>query len=100
MALVRYRPNRKGIRALLGSNEVRADLEHRAEDVAAVAQAAYDAQPPHTGKVEVTVESNPGQSSTRPRARAAVVARHPAALHIEADRRVLGSAVDAAAGYG
>jgi len=35
-------------------------------------------------------------SSDSDRARVAVLARHPAALRIEADRRVLGSAISAA----
>jgi hypothetical protein len=98
MPLVRYRPNRRGLRAMLGAEWVRADLHRRAEAVAAVADAAYRAQPPHSGAVDVEVVSETGDGS-RLRSRAAVIARHPAALHIEADRRVLGSAIDAAAGF-
>lgn len=93
MGLVRYRPNRRGIRDLIGSEGVRADLERRAEAVAEVARSDYEARPPHTGQVEVFVDSSAGA----PRARAAVIARHPAAQHIEADRRPLGAALDAAA---
>lgn len=94
MGLIRYRPHRKGIRALLGSDDIRADLHRRAEAVAEAARAAYDAEPPHEGQVDVTVDSSAGA----PRARAAVIARHPGVVHIEADRRPLGGALDAAAG--
>lgn len=98
MALVRYKPNRRGIRDLLGSTGVALDLLRRAEAVAVAAQAAYDADPPHTGRVEVEVDAHVGKPGRRAyRARAAVIAQHPAALHIEDDRRVLGGAVDAAA---
>lgn len=92
MGLVKYRPNRKGIRALLGSVEVADVLAKRAERVAGVARADYEAQPPHTGQVEVRVVV----SHERVRVRAAVIAQHPAALPIEADRRPLGKAIDAA----
>lgn len=95
MALVRYRPNREGIRDLLGSDEVRRDLEARAERVAAAARTAYAVAPPHSGEVEVVVDSQ-SEPERRFRARAAVIANHPAALHIEADRRPLGGALDAA----
>lgn len=95
MGLVRYRPNRRGLRDLLGSEGVRADLVRRAGQVAAVAQVQYDALPPHTGDVEVVVDSQGGAG--RERARAAVIARHPAALPIEKQRRILGGAIDAAA---
>lgn len=97
MKLERYKPNRKGMRGVLGSEQVRADLHARAEAVAAVAQAEYEAQPPHSGQVNVYVDSQPGTSG-HPRARAAVIAQHPAVLAIEADRRTLGSAMDAAGG--
>jgi len=83
------------MRAILGSPGVLADLMERGAAVAAAAQAQYDARPPHQGEVEVTVEPNLGTPGA-PRARVAVIARHPAALHIEADRRPLGSALDAA----
>ncbi|MEU6204591.1 hypothetical protein ABZ814_13500 [Micromonospora musae] len=98
MGLVRYRPNRKGIRGLLGAGWVRANLHARAELVAAAAEAAYTADPPHSGQVDVVVESESGVG-TRVRSRAAVIAKHPAALPIEADRRPLGSALDAARVY-
>lgn len=94
MRLERYESKRKGIRALLGSQEVRADLHRRAEAVAAAARADYEGQPPNEGEVEVVVDSSGGDR--RRRARAAVVATHPGVLHIEADRRPLGAAMDAA----
>lgn len=96
MGLVRYKPNNRGLRALLGADFVRADLEQRAERVAEAAREAYRADPPHEGQVEVTVDSAAGETGARLRARAAVIAKHPAVVHIEADRRPLGAAVDAA----
>lgn len=90
--LVRYRPNRPGIRDLARSQGVEDNLAGRAGSVAQVAQAAYDARPPHTGRVDVEVLTD----SDSDRARVAVIARHPAALRIEADRRTLGGALDAA----
>jgi hypothetical protein len=93
--LEKYKPNRRGIKELLVSAGVQADLTVRAERVAEAAQEAYDDRPPHEGRVEVTVESE-GSVHGRVRARAAVVARHPAAQFIERDRRPLGSSLDAA----
>lgn len=95
MRLDKYKANRRGIRGVLGSEGVRAELVRRAEAVAAVADAGYKANPPHSGVVNVYVDSQPGTAS-HPRARAAVIAQHPAVLPIEADRRTLGSAMDAA----
>lgn len=95
MRLERYKANRRGMRDVLGSEGIRVDLVRRAEAVAEVARAAYAARPPHTGTVNVYVDSQAGTAG-HPRARAAVIAQHPAALPIEADRRPLGSAMDAA----
>lgn len=95
MALVRYKPNRRGLRALLGADWVRRDLHARAERIAETARADYRANPPHSGQVEVTVDSEAGETTGK-RARAAVVAQHPGVVHIEHDRRPLGGAVDAA----
>lgn len=92
--LKRYRPNRRGIRGVGRSRGVIADLTARAGSVAGVAQSAYDAAPPHTGTVIVDVL--PVDLDSFARARVAVLARHPAALRIEADRRPLGGALDAA----
>lgn len=97
MRLEKYKANRRGIKRQLGSEIVRADLERRALRVAEVAQAEYDANPPHSGKVEVVVDSQRG-STAHVRARAAVIAKHPAVIAIEGDRRPLGSAIDAARG--
>lgn len=93
--LVDYRPNRRGIRGVAKSEGVDNMLERRANNVAQVAQAAYDSNPPHSGRVDVEVLQ---QGSDSDRARVAVLARHPAALAIEADRRVLGSSIGAARG--
>jgi hypothetical protein len=93
--LDKYKPNRRGIREVLSSAGVRADLVARALRIAEAAQASYEARPPHQGHVEVVVDSQ-GDAERTVRARAAVIALHPAAQHIEADRRPLGAAVDAA----
>lgn len=92
MKLDRYESKRRGLKDVLGSEGVRADLVVRAERVAVVAQADYEADPPHEGHVEVIVDSHSGA----PRSKAVVIARHPAAIAIEADRRPLGKALDAA----
>jgi len=92
--LIDYKVSRRGMRELALSRDIDQMLEDRAGRVAVVAQAAYDADPPHSGRVEVEV-LNDGDSD---RARVAVIARHPAALAIEADRRTLGGALDAARG--
>lgn len=94
MALHRYRGNRRGVRALLSSSGVLRDLQARAGRVAAAAEADYTARPPHSGAVDVRVDA--GLEPQSRRARSAVIANHPGALGIEADRRPLGSALDAA----
>lgn len=91
--LIRYVPNRPGMRGIANSRAMDAMLERRAHNVAVVAQGAYDAHPPHTGRVFVEVVQVESDSD---RARVAVIARHPAAIHIEAQRRILGSAISAA----
>lgn len=95
MALIRYKANQRGMRRLLGSEGVRLDLVRRAEAVAAVAEAEYKARPPHQGQVNVYVDSEAG-TADHPRARAAVVAQHPAVIPIEKHRHPLGTAMDAA----
>lgn len=92
MGLVRYKPNRRGIRDLLGSPEVGGMLFEKALKVAAVAEVEYVEHPPHSGQVEVVTTL----SKERIRWRAAVIAKHPGALPIEHDRRPLGKALDAA----
>jgi hypothetical protein len=104
MPLVRFRPRRKGIKALLSTPEVAAELAERAERAAVAARADYTGDPPNEGEVDVRVEvqtkgkRGKGRKSVnrKVRARAAVVAVHPAVLAIEGDRRVLGAALDAA----
>lgn len=94
MKLERYKPNRRGVKDLLKKPEVLGHLIGRAERVADVVRADYQERPPHSGQIEVVVAA----SMRDERARAAVIAKHPAALPIEADRRPLGSALDAAGG--
>jgi hypothetical protein len=91
--LVSYRANRAGMRDVIKSEGVDAMLGRRAQSVAQVAQSGYDAAPPHSGQVDVDVVQ---EGSDSDRARVAVIARHPAALAIERDRRILGSAISAA----
>lgn len=94
--LIRYSLNRRGMNALANSREIDAMLEGRARAVATVAQAGFDAHPPHSGRIEVEVLNDSASDSDR--SRVAVIARHPAALGIEADSRILGSAIGAARG--
>lgn len=94
--LVSYRVNRRGMDGLANSREIDAMLVHRAHAVAAVARSGYAASPPHSGEVEVEVLNDSASDSDR--SRVAVIARHPAALGIEAARRVLGGSLDAARG--
>ncbi len=93
MRLERYKPNRRGMKDALGSEAVRLELVRRAEAIADTARAEYEADPPHSGQVVVEVDSQPG--GRRVRARAAVIAKHPAVIPIEGDRRTLGAAMDA-----
>lgn len=95
MALIRYRPNRRGLKAILGSGGVLADLLVRGEAVAEAARAEYTARPPHQGEVDVEVVAEAGHGS-RVRDRVAVIAHHPGAHPIEHNRRPLGAALDAA----
>lgn len=99
MKLESYKANRSGMRALLGSDLVRLQVIAMAAPIAIAAQAAYDAHPPHQGEFVVQIDSQQGAAKGKdPRARVAVIARHPAALHYERHYRVLGGAVDAARG--
>jgi hypothetical protein len=93
--LIRYTPNFRGIKRLRSSRDVDRELERRAHEVANAAQSTYDGDPPESGRVEVEVVQSASDTS-EPRARVAVIARHPAALAIEAERRVLGGSLDAA----
>lgn len=94
-ALIRYTPNFRGVKKLRGSHDVDEELARRGHEVANAAQSTYDSDPPQTGRVEVEVVQA-GSDTSEPRARVAVIARHPAALAIEAKRRVLGGSLDAA----
>lgn len=95
MKIEKYVPNRRGVRDLLKKPEVLGNLIERAGRVAAAASADYTERPPHSGEVEVVVAASLTDDG---RARAAVIAKHPAAMPIEADRRPLGGAMDAARG--
>jgi hypothetical protein len=92
--LIRYRASRRGMKILAKSREIDSDLERRAGQVAQLAQAAYDSNPPKTGRVRVEVLNDSKSDSDR--ARVAVIARHPIALRIESQSRILGSAINAA----
>lgn len=92
--LVRYKPLIRGIKKLRVSREVDQELERRAGSVAAMAEGVYGALGHHVN-VEVV---QAGSDTFEPRARVAVIARHPAALRIEAEDRVLGGSLDAARG--
>lgn len=94
--LVSYRASRRGMRDLLSSRSIDNHLADRAGRVADVAQSLYDANPPEEGRVSVEVLNDSDSDTSEPRARVAVIARHPAALAIEAKRRVLGGSLDAA----
>lgn len=95
MDVVKYTHNSAGMRELLISLGVEKMLHGRAERVAEAAQAHYDSEDqPHTGEVVVEVDSGVGPG----RVHATVVAKHPAALAIEARHRILGGAIDAAGG--
>lgn len=76
---VRVVLNRKGVRDLLVSREVQADLKRRADRIAAAAGPGNDA--------DVTVGRN--------RARAGIITSTPEAMAREAHRKSLTSALDA-----
>ena len=90
MARVRVQLNDAGMRELLCSPEVEADLAERAARVAAAAAAL--GHQPHSGTVEYRAEVSRGKN----RARARVIADHPGALGLEERYRTLGTAIDAA----
>ena len=90
MARVRVQLSDKGMRELLRSPEVEADLAVRAARVAAAA--AESGHAPHSGTVDYRAESSRGKS----RARAIAIADHPGAQGLEAAYRTLGTAMDAA----
>lgn len=99
---IRLELNGPGIRELLKSDGVAADIHERAERVATAANeryAAIDVGARDKGQsgggethIKATVDKTPGKN----RARARVVADHPAARAVEARHRVLGQSTDAA----
>ena len=92
MARPKVNLNNAGIRQILTSPEVTAELKRRANAVASAARSSAVA--PHAGEVRYHVVM--AQSPTR--TRALVIADHPAALGQEAQYRILGGALDAAKG--
>jgi len=90
--LTRLKANIRGIREVRSSREVDKELERRAGNMASVAEAVYRMLG-HDVQVEVLQAAS---DTNEPRARVAVIARHPAALRIEAKHRVLGGSLDAA----
>ena len=90
--LTRLKANIHGIREVRSSREVDKELERRAGSMATVAEAVYRILG-HEVPVEVLQDAS---DTSEPRARVAVIARHPAALRIEAKHRVLGGSLDAA----
>ena len=90
MARIRVQLNDAGMRELLRSPEVEADLAERATRVATAA-AAFGHWP-HSGAVNYRVETFRGKN----RVRALAIADHPGALGLEDKYRTLGTAIDAA----
>jgi hypothetical protein len=103
---VRIDLNGEGIRELLVSDGVSREIEARAERVSGAANTRYDAigvGQRDAGAEGVASSSDPTNITTsvhmgagKTRARARVVADHPAARAIEAKHRVLGQSMDAA----
>lgn len=89
-ATVRIEVDYAGIGQLATGDELRADLQRRAERVRAAAQA--EASDMTTGAIEVDATTSRG----RDRVRGIVTARHPGVLHAEAKHRFMGRAIDAA----
>lgn len=92
MARVRFRHSSAGFRAVMRSNGVRADLERRAEQIAAVAGPQFADEDLSGEPVTMDTSSYVGTN----RASASVAAVHPAAMVIEQRKRILGGAIDAA----
>ncbi|MGW7296084.1 hypothetical protein ACWGIB_27325 [Streptomyces xiamenensis] len=88
--LERFRVNRAGLRELLTSDGVRADLEARARRVAAAARARGEGVLGH-GEDGIVADSYTGKS----RAGATVVG---VPMDVETRDRVLGGSIDAARG--
>lgn len=86
--------NEAGLTEILRSREVLADLERRAERVAAAAAAVgvRVSGDPGADELPIKVTSRIGSK----RAVARVIVAHPAGLAVEAKHRLLGRAMDAA----
>lgn len=100
---VRIELNGPGIRELLLSDEVAADIERRADTVAAQANSRYESirvggrdAGAHAGEEGEHIKARVDMGKGKNRARARVVADHPAARNVEARDRVLGHSIDAA----
>lgn len=107
---VRVVLNGAGIRELLRRDDTQAMLEDRAGNIAAAANGMYAligvgrrlpeasdpwADNPEPASVEHITAQVRTPAKTPTRARARVVADHPAALNVESKHRVLGASVDA-----
>lgn len=91
---LRFRHNPGGYFAVMKSDEVRANLQARADKVAAEAAPQYRQHDLYGDPVEVIADTYEGQH----RAGATIVAVHPLSLRVEAKYRILGGAIDAAGG--
>ncbi|ONK09438.1 hypothetical protein [Streptomyces sp. MP131-18] len=89
-ARVRIDVDYGGIGRLATGDDLRADLQRRAERVRAAAQAAVPEM--QEGAIVVDATTRVG----RDRVRGIVTARHPGVLYAEARHRFLGRAIDAA----
>ena len=94
-ATTRFAFNTAGLRELLTSREVAADLDRRGQAVAAAARSqGVMVEGEEPGNIALPIEVH--TDTTGPRARTTVVAAHPAGLAVEAKHRLLGGALDAA----
>ena len=100
---IRIELNRAGIRELLLSPGVAEDIEARAGRVAEAANHRYEQIDVGARDAGQTVPDSPARIKAKVvmgkgknRARARVVAEHPAARAVEAHHRVLGQSTDAA----
>lgn len=89
--LIRFKGDASGIRELRSEKFIDNELERRAVDAANLAEAMYAARY-GVGTVPVDVEQIDSDTN-EPRARVAIIARHPGALGIEAKRRILYNAL-------
>lgn len=91
MHLERFVPSSAGFREILRGDAVRSDLQRRADNVEAVLSQSYS---PHHNIRKTFADSYVGSS----RAGATAGAEGPAVMAIEAKRRIIGGAIDAAGG--